>query len=58
MAGLIGSLLAPPTGIAKEPTILKKLQPQYNSNATRAVYMYGPYKLASRKVSDAAGNLL
>jgi hypothetical protein len=33
-----------------KPTILKKLEPRYNPNATRAVYLYGPYKLPPSNV--------
>jgi hypothetical protein len=35
---------------AKAAVILKKLQPEYNPNATRAVYMYGPFKLPPKNV--------
>jgi hypothetical protein len=33
-----------------EPTIMKTLTPQYNPKATRAVYMYGPFKLPAADV--------
>jgi hypothetical protein len=37
-------------GAAKPAVILKKLKPEYDPKATRAIYMYGPFKLPPSNV--------
>lgn len=37
-------------GASKTATVLKTLIPEYDSKATRAMYMYGPFKLAASNV--------
>jgi hypothetical protein len=46
----LGSLMNYFMGPSKAPTVLKKLEPQYNKNATRAVYMWGPFTLPPSNV--------
>ncbi|QDS68553.1 hypothetical protein FKW77_010920 [Venturia effusa] len=41
----LNNLLTSYMGTAKTATILKKLAPEYVPAATRAIYMYGPFKL-------------
>jgi hypothetical protein len=35
-----------------KPKVLQTLKPEYDPKATRAIYMYGPYKLPPSNVSD------
>ena len=45
-------------GATKPPVVLKKLQPEYDPKATRAIYMYGPFKLPPSNVSFALQKLI
>ncbi|TLD25685.1 hypothetical protein E2P81_ATG09342 [Venturia nashicola] len=41
----LGNLLTSFMGASKQATVLKTLTPEYDPKATRAIYMYGPFKL-------------
>ncbi|KAE9967506.1 hypothetical protein EG328_008157 [Venturia inaequalis] len=49
VANLLNSLM----GASKTATVLKTLIPEYDSKATRAMYMYGPFKLAASNATHA-----
>ncbi|KAF2399482.1 hypothetical protein EJ06DRAFT_53637 [Trichodelitschia bisporula] len=50
----LGGLISLFTGPAKKPTVLKTLTPAYDPKATRAMYMYGPFKLPAANAKHAA----
>jgi hypothetical protein len=43
--GALSGLLSPFLPNVTKAKVLKTLTPEYDPNATRAIYIYGPYKL-------------